>query len=253
MNFSITTIKLKKVDSTNLYAKALFNDLPDGSLILADSQTAGRGRLGREWISPPGVNVYASLVMKHVSNPFYATIVASLSVLDTLRKASPKNKFYIKWPNDIYAGAGKISGILCECVISADNKVAGIVAGMGININLSEETISSIDQPAASLKSLTKRDHNISGIVKDLCAALESNYIKYKNSPLELFSLWKSENYLIGKEVDLDSPDNTSWRGRVVDISDEGELLVENLAAGCVIKFSCGDIRIRKGSIPPLV
>ncbi len=57
MNFSITTVKLKRVDSTNLYAKALFNDLPDGSLILADSQTAGRGRLGREWISPPGVNV----------------------------------------------------------------------------------------------------------------------------------------------------------------------------------------------------
>ena len=80
----MTHVRLDEVDSTNTYAKLHFEGLPDGALISADCQTAGRGRLDRKWYSPRGVNIYASFVMKQISNPFYATIVASISVLDTL-------------------------------------------------------------------------------------------------------------------------------------------------------------------------
>lgn len=100
-----------EIDSTNTYARDHFNDLPDALLVTASFQTAGRGRLGRKWISPPDTNVMATFVMKHVGDAFLATCVASLAVLETLRNAAPGLDFFVKWPNDVYAEDAKIAGI----------------------------------------------------------------------------------------------------------------------------------------------
>ena len=114
---NINLLELESVDSTNTYAKDNFNVLADGTLVCAEMQTAGRGRLGRRWLSPAGTNIYASLVMKRIDNPFYATVTSSLSTLAMLFAAWPRGSFFIKWPNDIYSGCRKISGILCEAAI----------------------------------------------------------------------------------------------------------------------------------------
>ncbi len=104
----ITRIHLETVDSTNTYARENFDRFPDATLITAGKQTAGRGRLGRKWVSPENQNIYASFLMKEISQPFYATIVSSLAVLRTLRATVPDIDCYIKWPNDIYVGHAKI-------------------------------------------------------------------------------------------------------------------------------------------------
>ena len=78
----INLLELETVDSTNTYAKNNFDVLADGTLVCAEMQTAGRGRLGRHWISPAGTSIYASLVMKRIDQPFYATAAASLAALN---------------------------------------------------------------------------------------------------------------------------------------------------------------------------
>ena len=110
----ITLLELDRVDSTNTYAKNRFDDLADGTLVCAGMQTAGRGRLGRPWVSPAGTNIYASLVIKRFSDPFYATGTVSLAALKLLQENHPAGDFFIKWPNDLYAGYRKIAGILSE-------------------------------------------------------------------------------------------------------------------------------------------
>lgn len=246
MHSEINILELATVDSTNSYAKSNFDELPDGTLVVAEEQTAGRGRLGRTWISPAGRNIYASLVMKKISNPFYATIVASLSVLDVLEDAAPRMDFFIKWPNDVYTVDRKIAGILCECTAGADGAVNGVIAGIGININLEKEEIDAIDQPAASLKYLTGCDYNVKKIVGELAESLKRYYIIYSASPEALFSEWKHRNLVIGRKIELIDAGGTVKRVFVRDIAESGELVAES--DGKVFLFHCGDVRILRDS-----
>ena len=239
----IHRLNLESVDSTNTYAKDNFDALADGTLVCAEMQTAGRGRMGRRWVSPPGSNIYASLVMKQISNPFYATVTASLAVLGLLLETLPRGGFFIKWPNDIYAGCRKISGILCETV-SGSNGISGIIAGIGVNINLEQSELDKIDQPAASLKSLSGKSFDLEKLTGILAKKLAGFYAVYLASPEKLFSEWKSHNRILGHEVTLVEPDGTSRRVLARDIAENGELIVEE--NGVLHRFNCGDVSLGK-------
>ena len=242
-NPNINLLELESVDSTNTYAKDNFNGLADGTLVCAEMQTAGRGRLGRRWISPPGTNIYASLVMKRIDNPFYATVTASLSTLAMLFAACPRGGFFIKWPNDIYCGYRKISGILSEAV-SVSGRIGGIIAGIGVNINLSRPELDRIDQPAASLKSVSGRDFNVRELTCRLAEQLAAYYAVYLTSPDKLFSEWKSCNRIIGRQITLTGPDGQEHRATVRDIDRNGELIAEE--NGRTVRFNCGDVTLRR-------
>ena len=138
------------LDSTNTYAVRHFDELSDGDLVVAKKQTAGRGRLNRKWISTEG-NLFASFVIKEpFSEPFYATMVSSLSVVAAIHKLYPGITPEIKWPNDVILNGKKICGVLCEGVIR-EGKLKGIICGIGVNLNFTQEELDSIDQPAISL------------------------------------------------------------------------------------------------------
>lgn len=246
MRPEINVLELESVDSTNTYAKNNFDELLDGTLVVAEEQTAGRGRLERKWISPAGKNIYASLVMKNITNPFYATIVSSLAVLDLLGNTEPRIEFFIKWPNDIYTADRKISGILCEYTVGTGG-VKGVIAGVGININLDRAEILAIDQPAASLKYLTGRDYNVKKLVEELAYSLKRYYIIYSNSPEELFAEWKQRNFVIGRRIEVVDAAGSVKRVFVKDIAGNGELLAE--MDGSLFRFSCGDVRITRESL----
>lgn len=242
-----SVIFLPEVGSTNTYAKEHFGNLTDGTLVATGNQTAGRGRLGRKWSSPPGAAVAASFVIKNPGNdPFLATCCASLAVLRTLRDHAPEGDFYIKWPNDVYTGTAKIAGILCEGVIG-NGGFAGIIAGMGININLSEEDLAAIDQRAESLNRITGKNFDVKKITIALAKSLDACYIIYLKNPEELFRLWKEENKLLGKTVEFDKPDGSRVRGVMSEILQDGSILVEH--DGVTENFRCGDIRIAKKSL----
>jgi len=116
------TLFLDEVDSTNSYALRNFECFESGTLIVARSQSAGRGRKGRSWSSPPGVNVYASLILKGFKFlPAQASWIGSLATLETLRSTAPRLEFSVKWPNDVLCGDAKIAGVLCEGKFDGSN------------------------------------------------------------------------------------------------------------------------------------
>ncbi len=243
----VTLLELETVDSTNTYGKVNFESLADATLISAKFQTAGRGRLNRKWISPPGANLTASFIMKQVPDPFLATCAVSLAVLDLLCEIAPGQDFYIKWPNDIYCGSAKIAGILSEGVIS-NGKFSGVVAGVGINVNLSEDELAQIDQAAVSLSVLLNQHLNVKNLLSGLAKLLKTCYIFYSKFPEQLLRRWKNENRLLGRKIIFDTPEGTRITGVLRHILDDGSIQVEPEDGSELLRFRCGDVRIVKNS-----
>ncbi|MCP3966170.1 MAG: biotin--[acetyl-CoA-carboxylase] ligase [Lentisphaerae bacterium] len=243
MRIDENLIWLESVDSTNRYALENFNELPDAALVAASEQTAGRGRHGRCWVSPPNTNLYASFVMKRPgSNPAMSSMAASLGALDTFRKFAPEIGFWLKWPNDIFVGECKIAGILCE----ARTGQSGIVAGIGANINMPSALLQKIDQPATSLLQETGVKLNVKKFANQLALKLIEYYITYSISPEQLFEHWRNENMLLGQTVEVFTGSDTV-KGTVCDIGRNGELI---LSDGVNKKtLYSGDIKINKNSI----
>lgn len=144
--------------STNEWAKKCFIGLSAGTLLLvtAEEQSAGKGQFGRQWISPKGVNVYATFAFlaKEESEPLFFTRLLALSAASALQDIGIKAT--LKWPNDLLVNGKKIAGILCETAPSQE--FLAIAAGIGLNVNMSQEHLSSIDQPATSI-SVEKGEH----------------------------------------------------------------------------------------------
>lgn len=237
-------IRLGEVDSTNTYALRHFRELPDGTLISATSQTSGRGRQGRKWISPPDRNIYISWVLRGVDNPGF---LAGLGILYFLREQAPEHEFFLKWPNDVYCRYSKIAGILCEGAEYSGGKVTGAVAGIGININMTPDELAVINQSAVSLRSLTGMEFNLIFLLDSLENSLNSVYIRYSRRPDLLFEAWKKENWLIGKEITVSDSGGIEKCGIFSDVASDGGLILEYPGGGREV-FRCGDVSIKKGS-----
>lgn len=241
-------IFLDEVDSTNRYALEYFDKLPDGAMVSANSQTAGRGRLNRRWESPAGENIYATFVMKKLPEHKwqYAAMAIALGVLDLLRNCAPEVDPWLKWPNDVYCSHRKISGIFGEIKTGVNNQPVGIVGGVGININMALETLAEIDQPATSLFAETKQVFEVKKLCRDLAIFVNGYYRISFSNPHKLFELWYQENRLIGKTITMEVG-NHSFTGRVSGFGEDGEMIFE--CAGKEMKFHSGDVRINKNSL----
>ncbi len=247
MHKELNIIHLDEVDSTNKYALRNFEELPDSTLIVAGEQKAGRGRHARQWVSPPNTNIYASMIIKNAGqNPALASMIVSLGALSALRGSAPDVKFWLKWPNDIFCRERKIAGILCESASTPKQQIAGIVAGIGININMPTEIINTIDQPATSLMYETGNEFNLKKVVKKLAKSLNKYYNIYSISPEVLFTCWKDENLLIGQTVKVNTGEK-EIKGKIIDLGHNGELIFES--SGKQIKLFSGDVKINKNSI----
>jgi BirA family biotin operon repressor/biotin-[acetyl-CoA-carboxylase] ligase len=128
---------LPQVESTNATAKQFALDgAPEGTLIFADMQTRGRGRSGRDWISPRG-NLYMSLLLRPKESPAVVaqlSFAVALSVFDLIAPYLPDHDLRLKWPNDVLVDGRKISGILLESSATPDAKLAWLIIGVGINV-----------------------------------------------------------------------------------------------------------------------
>lgn len=242
-----THIHLKEVDSTNTYLKAHCLELPDRTMVSADVQTAGRGRLGRSWASPPGCNIYVSYLMKNIQDPFRATLVSSLGVIRTLRLFAPSIAFFVKWPNDIYVGDAKLAGVLSEYVPGGASQRGGVIAGMGINMNMTEAQLRMIDRRAVSLRSLTGCEYNLKIFLEKLAEQLEQCYISYSRNSERLFEEWKAENRMIGEVLGFTTSDGNSFDARILGINQDGGLELDR--DGQRLSFSCGDVTVRRESV----
>src|SRR2546427_2293671 len=125
------------IDSTNTYAAGLARaGAPEGTVVIADSQSGGKGRLGRSWVSPPGVNLYLSAVLRPpvpAATVPQLNLLAAVAVADTVVQACGLTPA-IKWPNDVLVGGKKVCGILAEMQTEA-GALRAVVLGVGVNLN----------------------------------------------------------------------------------------------------------------------
>ncbi len=162
-------IHFDTIDSTSLWVKANAATLDPNRItcVTALEQTAGRGRWNRKWVSPRGQNIYATLFFTLPLNcPFLSNLsqLLSLSCCTVLQHKgfSPQ----IKWPNDLLLDGKKVAGILCE-VVHLEDKL-GIALGIGININMTDELLDTVDQPATSLAQLSGHSWTLEQILEPL-------------------------------------------------------------------------------------
>ena len=239
---------LDTVDSTNTYALRHFDEVADRFLVSAREQTSGRGRLGRKWIAPPGCNLTVSLAMSRIASGFHAGAVAGLAVLDLVREAVPAADPYLKWPNDVYCADAKLAGILCEGRL-AGGRLTGVVAGIGVNVNLSPAEAARIDQRATSLKILApERDFSPDRLGRRLAFFLERWYINYDCNHDGVLDSWRRENRLIGCDITVVEPSGTEISGRFSAIDADGSMVLDTPSGRRI--FRCGDVKISRGFAP---
>lgn len=254
-----------RLSSTNDKAKELAQDgCKSGTVVLAEEQTAGRGRLGRKWYSPSGSGLWLSIVLRpHIvptKSPFM-TIAASLAVLKSL-KMYEKNlentnscinslnkindSYKIKWPNDILVGDKKVSGILSEMTADMDH-IKYAVVGIGINVN-QDCFPDEIGQVATSLKIKYQQVIERRKLLKNLLESFEGYYyLLLAGKEMELLKIWKKKLDIIGEEVTIYSNDYV-YDGKVIDISSKGELILED-NRNIIHKFWAGDVSLRKKTV----
>jgi BirA family biotin operon repressor/biotin-[acetyl-CoA-carboxylase] ligase len=192
----------EQIDSTNDEAKQLAKSLADeGIVVIAESQTKGRGRMHRKWSSPKG-GLYLSVVLRPKKNlqeqaKYY--LVSSVACALGIRKATGINCL-IKWPNDILVNNKKVAGILTESSIK-ESKVDFLILGIGINVN---SLPSAFRKNATSLSLLKNRQYSIIEIAKDVLRSLDSCYLKYKKEGLDFFiNEWKNLSTNLGIRVKI--------------------------------------------------
>ncbi|MCM1048456.1 MAG: biotin--[acetyl-CoA-carboxylase] ligase [Clostridiales bacterium] len=244
-----TLYYFEKTESTNLDAKRLAGEgAPHGTTVIADMQTAGRGRRGRMWQSPPESSVYMTILLKPDFTTDKApmlTLVMALSVAQAISDAAGI-KAGIKWPNDIVVNAKKVCGILTEMSVEAGS-IQHVVIGVGINVNNDspEDFPEEIRQTATSLKIESGEHISRSRLIERVLFRFEENYDIFVTT-YDLGCLMEAYNELLlnrDSEIRVLDPKG-EYSGVARGINKTGELLVEK-EDGDMVQVDSGEVSIR--------
>lgn len=194
---TLNCIHLNEVDSTNSYLKQHRADYPDGTVVIADIQTAGRGRRGHDWLADGGMLPF-SLLLKHPKHPDTLTLCAAVAVCECLEALLPEERFGIKWPNDIILQGHKLCGILCESVCFGSS--IDVVCGIGVNLSQSADYFAQAGLPhGGSLKMLTGFDiADRERLAHDISQRL---YIYSHSGFSSVYGGYKRRCLTLGKEI----------------------------------------------------
>ncbi len=222
---------LNVTDSTNRQAKSMAGQgAAEGTLVVAETQTHGRGRMGRSWHSPAGRNLYASLVLRPQLPPSQApqiTLMTAVALARTLQVSAALDA-KIKWPNDIMVGGKKIAGILTE--ISADmDAVDYVVVGFGINVNLPQ---AEVPKEIASLATSIYQEKGIETSRARLLCDLLKNYeaaydLLNRQGFGPVMAQWRKMSDIIGQRVNVDVMEHR-FTGVVETVDDDGVLILKD-------------------------
>ena len=236
--------------STNILAKTLaVEGAAEGCVVVADSQTGGRGRMGRTWLSPSGVNLYFSLILRpsvpSIRVP-QLTLLVAVALHQALCALSPDLVPMIKWPNDILANGKKLCGVLCE-MQSEPDLTHFVVVGIGINVNQSEFP-PPLHESATSLFLETGQLFSRAELLASVLNHFEPLYDAWLGEEDLGFILpsLQTNSLLQSKEVTIDQL-KRSISGTVRGISRLGELMLEG-AEGEIILVSSGEAHLRTSS-----
>lgn len=233
------------IDSTNKKAKELAKkDAVDGSLIISDEQSIGKGRFDRTWISPKG-GLWLSLILRPLISPQDAsklTMLAAASLHKTLKEFNLD--ITIKWPNDLLIKGKKFSGILTEMNGDMD-KINYVVLGIGINTNIDEAIIpDELKDKSTSLKIETGKSLSNLNVLCKFLKNFESDYINFTNT-LDFsttINLFRQHSNIINKEVTVHTIRN-SFSAKCIDIDLDGNLVLVDADGNTIIQNS-GEISL---------
>jgi len=241
-------IYLDSVDSTNNYGKNLASKgFDDGTVIVAEEQTKGRGRLGREWISQKGKGIWMTLMLKPDIKPDKAsqvTLIAALSVLKGIKNVADVD-IMIKWPNDLVINGKKICGILTELGAEIDI-INFLCVGIGINVNGEEDDFNKIGlNTATSLKATIGETIDRKRLIVEILESFEKLYKIFLHNVSIDFMLDEYKKHLVnlGKEVRV-IVKNGEIKGIAEDVNDKGYLMVR-LNDGNLMEVSSGEVSVR--------
>ncbi len=222
----INKIQFNELESTNDYlAELAKQNYPEGTLIVAKTQTKGRGQNSNIWLSEIG-GLYFSLLIRPNKYLSLLSIMTGTVVADSLRQISGL-EFKVKWPNDIIYGAKKISGILVESKFK-NNVPDYFIIGCGININQNKFELMKEYRPT-SLKIISGIEYDIDNFLDIFLDKFQSSYSRYLSGNSDfIISNFLDKMYLKNEVVDLSIHDNKILRGKIIGINRDGALLVEN-------------------------
>jgi BirA family biotin operon repressor/biotin-[acetyl-CoA-carboxylase] ligase len=239
-------VYLPETASTNADARRLAAaGAPDGTVVVAEYQSAGRGRLERRWVAPPGSSLLASVLLRPDLAPYRAqrlTMLAGLAAADAI-EAETGLHAGLKWPNDLLIGERKVGGILTEVDVSGE-RLSYAVLGIGLNVNLDPAALpGELLERATSLSAELGREVDRLSLLLALLALLEKRYIALGAGAADLHREWAGRLVTVGREVVVSAGDG-EWWGVAEGVDDDGALLVRP-PGGEARRVVAGDVRPR--------
>jgi BirA family biotin operon repressor/biotin-[acetyl-CoA-carboxylase] ligase len=242
-----TVHSYQSIKSTNdMAVKLVGKGVPEGTIVIAEEQTKGRGRLGRAWHSPPRTGAYLSIILRPPFRPEDSpgiAIMSAVALADTLVTFRP-GKVQIKWPNDVWINGRKTAGILTE--LSAErNKVHHVIVGVGININQQGTDFQEeLHRTATSVRRELRRKVDRLDLVRRFLQSFEKHYENYLSTRLKKSHV-KIRRYsaLIGREITLQFGKSRK-SGLVKDIDRNGALLLQTDSG--LEKITAGEVTVVK-------
>lgn len=235
------------VDSTNNRLKALARDgAPHGTVLCADQQTGGRGRLGRSFLSPPGVGIYMSILLRPKCQPeslMHLTCATAEYMCDALERSAgfrPK----IKWTNDLVSNRRKLCGILTELGLTENGNVDYAVVGIGVNCcQKPDDFPPELRDTVASVATITGKKcsrERVAAAMLDALFHMDQNLFTKKNA---IMTRYRLDCITIGQDISLLKGD-TVRHGRAIDVNDDGALIVE-FSPGEREAVASGEVSVR--------
>jgi BirA family biotin operon repressor/biotin-[acetyl-CoA-carboxylase] ligase len=222
------------VSSTNAELRRFaISGAPEGTVVLADAQTAGRGRMGQPWFSPAGVNLYASVLFRgplSIAEAPVFSLIAGLATTDAVAASGAQP--VIKWPNDVLIDGRKIGGSLVECSIR-EGTVEYLILGVGVNLNVEQDALGAALGPAAadatSLYEVTGRRVDRSAFAADYLNALERWTHRFRtDGAAAVLAGWRDRDILTGRRVEIRGT-GEPFLGRVIGLDEQARLIVRGV------------------------
>jgi len=221
-----------ELDSTQDYANTLPNiESMHGTIIIANRQNMGKGRIGRSWISPKG-GLWMSIIFRpkfSVNSIIFTQFIGAVAIAEAIMEVT-KIRCTLKWPNDVLINEKKVCGILVDVNVQNNNKI--IVMGIGLNANIATSLVNdNLTDNSIKATSLSKEygtDVDLVHLTKVIVDRIEYYYYDLLSTgkTLEIINLWKKNSDIIGQEA-IVYDGNETIVGQVVDIDKDGSLLMK--------------------------
>lgn len=240
-----------ELPSTQDEARALaMQGAPEGTVVIAETQTAGRGRIGRSWAAPAG-GIYLSIILRPTIAPPEALrfpLIAGVAVSQTIERVT-RLSARLKWPNDVLINGRKVAGILTEMNAEMD-RINFIIVGIGINVNTPPENLpAELRETAAVLSIEAGRTISRVKLVQTLLTEFELLYDEFRKEGFEpIRRRWKALSETLGTMVTVTFADQ-QVHGRAFDIDPDGALLIQKWN-GNLERVVAGDVSLRKAPAP---